>query len=88
MPHIDWTISLSNLLGYVAALAALGWRLYHAIDKRVAVFEEIVNHHTKTLKTHDERMDKHEDRLISLLSQLQRLIGRSEVELTRRESEP
>jgi len=88
MPHIDWTLSLSNLLGYVAGLVAVGWQLYHAIDKRVAVFEEIVNHHTTTLEAHADRMDKHEDRLLTLLGQLQRLIGRSEIELSRRESEP
>ena len=60
---IDWTISASDLIGYFGLLAVVGWRVYVAVRKRIERFETTLNGHTAAITAHDERLDRHEDRL-------------------------
>lgn len=79
----DWTISLGTILS--AILVVMGtWatvaRLYSLLDRRLAVFETMLSNHATTLFTHSTRMEKHEDLIIKLTGNMQRIIGRLEVE--------
>lgn len=79
--HFDWTLSFGTLLGALAIVAGT-WasisRLYGLLDKRLTVFENVLDVHAKTLTAHATRMEKQEDMLIKLSGDLQRVIGRIE----------
>ena len=79
----DWTISLGTILS--ALLVIMGtWatvsRLYSLLDKRLAVFENILDDHANTLIRHSTRMEKHDDIIIKMTGDMQRIIGRLEVD--------
>jgi hypothetical protein len=78
MPSISWEFSVWNVAVYLLGAAVLLWRSFTAVDKRVSVFEQILSSHAQTLLQHAARMDVHDERLISVIEQLQRVIGQSE----------
>lgn len=75
MPIFNWEFSVWNVVVYLASAAILLWRGFHIIDKRIALFEQTLHVHAKTLAQHAGRMDVHDDRLLTVIEQLQRLIG-------------
>lgn len=79
----DWTISLGQIVNAAIliggfSLAAL--KLYHALDKRVTMFERDIVGHAKTLADHAMRMERWEATLFKVVADLQRVIGRMEVQ--------
>lgn len=86
--HFDWTISLGALIAatvIVAGTWAAVSRLYALLDKRIAIFEHILDGHAQTLATHairmekqDETMSRQSDALTRLTGDIQRVIGRME----------
>ena len=76
---IDWTLNAGNILVYIVAVLGAFWRLYTALDKRISIFEQILSTHATMLRTNTERMDKHEERILTIVESLQRLIGRAEI---------
>lgn len=73
----DWTVTLGNVLQLVTmiGLAIAG---YYAISARMAVFESMLAGHADTLKQHAQRLDLYEARIVEVIGDLQRLIGRME----------
>lgn len=80
MPTFNWEFSVWNVAVYLCGAAVILWRSLVSVDKRVSVFEEILRAHASTLTQHAGRMDKHDERLLTVIERLQRLIGRSEAE--------
>lgn len=76
----NWQIDVGNILVYIAWALLLIWGAYHALDRRVTAFEVLLTGYARTLTEHAERMSKHEDAIVEIVKDLQRLIGRSEVE--------
>ena len=91
MPHFDATISLGNILTAAGFFFSIWWgavKMYALIDKRIAVFEEVLKTHTDTLAVHADRMEKQDDLLLRLVGDVQRLIGRIEVGASVRTAAP
>jgi hypothetical protein len=49
-----------------------------AFGQRLGRFEQILHDHAKKLTEHGERLDRYESRLVDIVSDLQRVIGRVE----------
>lgn len=91
MPHVqfDWTISFGQIVTAVAfALSVIlsGQRIYHLLDLRITLLVEEVHQHKETLSDHKGRLEKYEEVLFKLVGDLQRLVGRAEVQLHDRRS--
>jgi hypothetical protein len=78
MPTFNWELSVWNVVVYLIGAAIILWRSLHVVDKRIAVFEQILSTHASTLAQHAGRMDVHDERLLTVIEQLQRLIGQGE----------
>ena len=78
MPIVNWEFSVWNVSVYLLSAIVLAWRAFIVIDRRVAVFESVLSTHAATLSQHAARMDAHDGRLITVIEQIQRLIGRTE----------
>lgn len=79
----DWTISLGQIVNAVLLVIGFGYavmKLYHALDKRVSIFERDMTGHAKTLADHAVRMERWESTLFKVVADLQRVIGRMEVQ--------
>lgn len=75
----DNTITLGNivvLLGFLGGLWMAVARTYHSLDKRAAIFEQIVTSHSSLLEQHTRRMERTDETLLTVMSELQRLVGR------------
>lgn len=73
MIQFDWTVTLGTVLataGIVAGTWAAVGRLYNLLDKRIAIFEVILQHHG--------RMEKYEEVIALLVGQMQLTVGRVE----------
>lgn len=85
MPHFDFTVTFGNLLelgGIVAVLISL----YYAAVGRVRELEIILKQHAHDLTAHSNRMERFDENLIEVVSQVQRILGRMDVgDLRRRE---
>lgn len=85
--HFDWTISLGQIVqavSFVLAIILSIQRVYHLLDKRIALIVEEVKQHGATLSDHNGRMTKYEEMLFKVVGDLQRLVGRAEVQLAER----
>lgn len=85
--HWDGTVTLGTMIeiASIIVIALSGWSAFKA---RIAVFEETLNTHAKALLVHGERLDRHEDKLITIVGDLQRVIGHMESDrLYRRRAE-
>lgn len=87
--QIDWTLSASNILAYLAAAIGVAWALIRRLDR----FELTLKSHGRTLADHDDRITNHDekfdkalDRIADLAAELQRVIGRSEIYFERRKT--
>lgn len=79
----DWTITLGQIVNAVLLIIGFGFavqKLYHALDKRVSLFENDMTTHAKTLADHATRMERWETTLFKVVADLQRVIGRMEVQ--------
>lgn len=85
MPHFDFTVTFGNLIelaGIVLALVSL----YYAAVGRVRELELILKQHAKDLTAHSQRMERFDENLIEVVSQVHRILGRMDVgDLRRRE---
>lgn len=74
MIQFEWTITFGMVIQTIIIVVSIitGW---HALKARLTVFENTLNHHATLLITHSNRMDKHEERSIELVGDVQRLIG-------------
>lgn len=81
---IQWSpeVTVGNILTIVSFIATgvvASFRVYHLLDKRIAVFENILQGLKETLNGHNERMDKYENVMRIVTGDLQRVIGHIEV---------
>jgi hypothetical protein len=81
MFQVDWTLSIANLLTYLAALVAIVWRVSQLLDR----LENQMQEHDRRLAAHRDQLEKQDERygeaferVSGLAGELQRLIGRSE----------
>ena len=82
--HFDPTISLGNVITiicFVASIVGARLSLYGKMDQRLAKLEGILMDNAATLIAHSGRMEKHDDLLLRLVGDMQRLIGRFETRL-------
>ena len=86
MPHFDFTVTFGNLLelgGIVVVLISL----YYAAVGRVKELEIILTQHAKDLASHAKRMERFDDSMVDVVSQVHRILGRLEpLDIRRRES--
>lgn len=83
--QFDWTISVGNVITAIVfflTVVAAAWKMYNALVRRVALFEELLKEHTSTLMRHASRMEKQDDLLREIIGDVQRLIGRMETSHT------
>jgi Na+-transporting NADH:ubiquinone oxidoreductase subunit NqrB len=81
MVRFDWTITLGTLLVagtfafsmFVAYTKATRW-----LEGQLVRFQVILDRHTEDLEKHAKRMDRYEERYVTIANQLQWLIGRME----------
>ena len=73
----DGTVTLGTVFQIVAMFAAVlvAWM---KIDARLASFAANLDHHAVAIERHTLRLDAIDGRLFSIVSDLQRLIGRTE----------
>lgn len=85
--RFDPTITLGTLLSATAIIAGT-WasisHLYSLLDKRIALFEEMLKGHAIELSSHAARIENHDIALMRLVGDLQRVIGRIEADSMRR----
>ena len=79
----DNTITLGNVI-QVGTIVVLAAAAYAAFASRWAVLENILDGHTHVLKQHAERLDRYEAHALTIVADLQRLVGRVEVVAQRR----
>ncbi|MDO8632196.1 MAG: hypothetical protein Q7R41_17065 [Phycisphaerales bacterium] len=82
MPYFDYTISLWNVLSFLAFFLACWWaatKAFVAFDRRIGKFEDVLLNHAHTLTTHSNRMEKQDDLLFKLVGDVQRLVGSMEM---------
>jgi len=75
----DGSISIGDIVTaatIVFGLWAAVTKTYHRADKRAALFEQTVTQHTELLAAHSTRMEKNDETLLKVMSELQRLVGR------------
>lgn len=91
MPHIDWTLSLSDILAYSGVALTLAWTL----GRRLTHFEDTLKTHAGTLTEHSNQIARHDtkfddamEKLGELSGELQLLIGRTEFIAGRRGYDP
>ncbi len=78
----SWEINLGQVVS--AAVFALGFyssaiRLYYMIDKRMDRFETNLSRHSDTLIDHAKWQQRQEEHVLSIVQNLQRVIGRLEI---------
>ena len=71
---IDWTLSINSFINGGILLAIIVGIL------RVGGMQELLKHHADTLEDHGDRMTKHDEIMLKMVSDLQRLIGRVEAD--------
>lgn len=85
--HWDRTITLGSIVTTMALITTIVGA-YFAFVKRIeiqiAVFGKVLEFHAATLTSHSARLLKHEEDATELVATVQRLVGRSEVELNER----
>ncbi len=74
--RFDWTLTFGTVL-QIGSMILLAVALFNALAARLTVFEN-------TLKSHADALKKNEIQIFDLIADVQRLIGRSEVELGER----
>lgn len=75
---VPWFILAFNVITYLAGLAWAVHRVQDGLDRRLAVFEATLRIHADTLVAHAGKMEKQDDILLRVVSDIQRLIGRLE----------
>lgn len=93
MPPVtfDWSISLGQIVTgilFAGSVALSAQRIYHLLDKRIAGLELTLTTHAATLTDHKGKLDKYEETLFSVVSDLQRIIGRVEAMVPERRHVP
>lgn len=76
--HFDATITLGTLI-QVGSMGLLAVAVFNAVSARLTIFENILKTHAEFIKDHADRFDAYDARFLSVVSDLQRLIGRSEI---------
>ena len=79
--HVDWSVSIGNILtaaSFFTAVLAVIWKFYASFLTKTTAFEELLKGHAATLMTHADRMEKQDDLLLRVISDVQRLVGRME----------
>lgn len=74
--NVDWSVSIWDITSHALALVGAMVAAYHVLDKRMAVFEQIVKEHERTLAHHSATMDRHDALILELVGQVQQLVGR------------
>ncbi len=83
MPQFDWSINFGQIItiaGTLLGFYGTALSLYHRIDKRMAGFEQTLQQHATTLTDHAKRLERYEEVLFKIVGDLQRVIGRVEVQ--------
>ena len=78
----DWTITAGTII-QVATMVILAIAAYHAIKGQLAIFNNTLSTHAKSLEEHSQKLITVDERIIKIVADLQRLIGRSEVLIDR-----
>lgn len=78
----DWTISAGVVI-QVITMVVLAVAAYHAIKGQLAIFNNTLSAHAKSLEDHSQKLITVDERIIKIVADLQRLIGRSEVLIDR-----
>jgi hypothetical protein len=81
VPDFIYTITFGNIMtivGFVISIWVTAARLYTLLEKRLVIFEHLLEMHAKTLGEHAKRMERQDELLIRLVGDVQRLIGRVE----------
>lgn len=75
MPHIAVTgeVTLGNLLIVVSLIG-----IAISFGVRLGSFQASLESHSKTIEDHGKKLSKHDDIFLSLVQDVQRLIGRNE----------
>lgn len=76
--HFDATITLGTLI-QVGSMGLLAVAVFNAVSARLTIFENILKTHSDFIKDHADRFDAYDERLLTIVGDLQRLIGRSEI---------
>ncbi len=74
----DPTITLGSVIQSITLIVAL-IGAYYAMRGRFDIFTLMIGAHTESLTKHATRLDRHEERIIELVSGLQRVIGQSDI---------
>jgi hypothetical protein len=96
--HWDGTVTLGTIMTMITIIGTM-WVAYFAFVRRIeiqiAVYGTMLSGHGEHLKVHDqkfekvdERMKQHEEDTTEIVGVVQRLVGRSDIELDRRVSTP
>ena len=83
--HTDAILIIAFLIFvFLVSLYLGGVKMVHVMDRRIAVFESTLKMHAESISHHSGRMEKQDELLITLVGDVQRLVGRLETSSERR----
>lgn len=77
MLKYDDIISLGDVLQILTWLG-LAVGAYYSVRTQLALFRQVLEHHSATLVEHAKRLDRYEESIVRVIGELQRLVGRVE----------
>ncbi len=69
--HVDWTLNFWQVASLLGA-AAVGIVAFRA---EIRVFQQTLSTHAESLADHAKRLDRHEEHVLDLVGDVQRLVG-------------
>ncbi len=81
--QFDWTISFGMVIN-VLVFIFTAFGLYHAGMSRFRHHEDSIHRLTNNIGEHNDRMDRYDERMLEIVGDLQRIIGRVEMMAERR----
>lgn len=81
--HFEWTINLGNLITAIVFVLGL-WGTSMKLTARATTFENRLSEHTLAITHHSDRMGKQDDLLLTIIRDVERLIGRLDAQTERR----
>jgi len=76
---INWTITLGNILSVLGFTISIAWaviKIQHTLEKEVIRLRDTLNTHSNMLDGHSLRLEKHDELILKLVGDIERLIGR------------